>query len=165
RVFRIIFYFMMMTGVTAFLVLYLTAQPIAEMIIASKESHGNTVEDVTKVIQMVSFALIIIPAMAAVRGFFQGNQTMVPTAVSQVVEQIVRIAFVLIAGYFIVVVYDGSYVTAVSFATFAAFIGAFGAVVVLFKYWQSTKQTYYEAVQGQQEYYEVPRKALILELF
>lgn len=165
RVFRLSFYFMMLTGTIAFLVLFFSAPVIAEIIIASKESHGNSVADVTKVIQMVSFALIIIPAMAAVRGFFQGNQTMVPTAVSQVVEQIVRIAFVLIAGYFIVVVYDGSYVTAVSFATFAAFIGAFGAVIVLFKYWQSKKQTYYEAVYTQKEHYEVPIKSLILELF
>lgn len=165
RVFRISFFFMMMTGVIAFLVLYLSAQPIAEMIIASKESHGNTVEDVTKVIQMVSFALIIIPAMSSVRGFFQGNQTMVPTAVSQVVEQIVRITFVLTAGFIIVVLYDGSYATAVSFATFAAFIGALGSVAVLFKYWQSKRQSFYEAIESQRKFYDQSLKNLLYELF
>ncbi len=165
RVFRISFFLMIVTGFMAFLALYFSAQPIAEMIISSKEAQGNTVEDVTKVIQMVSFALIIIPAMSAVRGFFQGNQTMVPTAVSQVVEQIVRITFVLTAGFIIVVLYDGSYATAVSFATFAAFIGALGSVLVLLKFWQTKKQGFYDAIEAQQTYYHQSLKGLLYELF
>lgn len=164
RVFRSSFYLMMVTGTIAFLILFFSAEMIAEIIIANKETHGNSVADVTKVIQMVSFALIIIPAMAAVRGFFQGNQTMTPTAVSQVIEQIVRIAFVLIAGYITIVIYKGSYVTAVSFATFAAFIGAVGSVLVLLKYWQSKKSAYYLAIENQKEHIHLSTKDLFLEL-
>src|SRR5699024_3042548 len=165
RVFRLSFYFMMLTGTIAFLILFFSAYVIAEIIIANKETHGNSVADVTTVIKMVSFALIIIPAMASVRGFFQGNQTMVPTAVSQVVEQIVRIMFVLIAGFITIVIYKGSYATAVSFATFAAFIGALGSVAILFKYWQSKKETYYTAVRTQQKHIELSTKELFQELF
>lgn len=164
RVFRNSLYLMMVTGTIAFLTLFFMADFIAEMIVANKDAEGNSVQDVAKVIKMVSFALIIIPAMSAVRGFFQGNQTMTPTAVSQVIEQIVRIAFVLVAGFIIIVIYDGSYVTAVSFATFAAFIGALGSVIVLLKYWQSKKQTYYKAIEEQEKYIHIRLKDLFMEL-
>lgn len=164
RVFRLSFYLMILSGFIAFLLLFFSAGFIAEIIVASKETFGNTVADVKKVIQMVSFALIIIPAMASVRGFFQGNQTMEPTAISQVVEQIVRIAFVLIAGFIVIVIYKGSYTTAVSFATFAAFIGALGSVLVLLKFWQARKQSFYDAIEKQRNHLHLSTKSLFLEL-
>ncbi|MGV3240959.1 hypothetical protein ACEF17_12850, partial [Streptococcus hyovaginalis] len=37
----------------------------------------------------VRFVLVIVPFMSLIRGFFQGHQSMGPSAVSQVVEQIV----------------------------------------------------------------------------
>lgn len=165
RVFRLSFYFMILTGIAAFLLLFFAAEPIAHMIVASKDPKGNTVEDVTKVIQMVSFALIVVPAMSAVRGFFQGHQTMEPTAVSQVVEQIVRISFVLIAGFVVIVIFDGSYVTAVSFATFAAFIGALGSVVILLKFWNGKKDLFYENIAKQRKTVTLSTKDLLLEMF
>lgn len=165
RVFRLSFYFMMLTGIIAFLLLFFTAEPIANIIVASKDPQGNTVEDVTKVIQMVSFALILVPAMSAVRGFFQGHQTMEPTAVSQVVEQIVRIAFLLIAGFIIIVIQKGSYVSAVSFATFAAFVGAIGSILVLIKFWNNRKNTFYANIEKQRKSISVSTKDLFLEMF
>lgn len=165
KVFRISFYFMITTGIMAFLLLFFSAEWIANIIIADKGAKGNTVEDVTKVIQMVSFALILIPAMSSVRGFFQGNQSMGPTAVSQVVEQIVRIGFVLLAATFIILVFDGSYVTAVSFATFAAFIGALASCAVLYMYWIKRKQGIFELAYAQNSSYVISKKELVIELF
>src|SRR5699024_5802329 len=95
RVFRTGLFVMLTTGFTAFIILYFGAEWIAVKFRYNDE-HGNTVEDVKQVIRMVSFALILIPGMSIVRGFFQGNQSMEPTAVSQVIEQVIRIAFVLL---------------------------------------------------------------------
>lgn len=164
RIFRMSFYLMIFTGVLAFLILFFSAESIAKVIIANRETHGNSVEDVKKVIQMVSFALIIIPAMSSVRGFFQGNQSMKPTAISQVVEQIVRISFVLIAGFIIVVVNKGSYVNAVSFATFAAFIGGLGSTFILFKYWQARKNNLYSVIEQQRQSIDMRISDLFKEL-
>jgi stage V sporulation protein B len=36
-------------------------------------------------------ALLVVPIMSAFRGFFQGRKTMVPTALSQIVEQLFRV--------------------------------------------------------------------------
>lgn len=51
---------------------------------------------------IVSFTLLIAPYMAVYRGFFQGFEDMKPTAVSQVIEQFVRVALILSIAYFLV---------------------------------------------------------------
>jgi len=72
RVFKAGLYVMLITGITAFLALFFSAEWLASKFIYS-DDYGNTVEDVKTVIRMVSFALLIIPAMSIFRGFFQGN--------------------------------------------------------------------------------------------
>ena len=64
-------------------------------------------EDVITVTRAVSFALLIVPFMSLSRGFFQGHQSMGPSAVSQVVEQIARIVFLLAGAFIVLNVMDG----------------------------------------------------------
>ena len=129
---------MLGTGILSFLVMYLSAPLIAEMVIHDKDQN-TSVEDVITVMRAVSFALIVVPFMSLIRGFFQGHQSMGPSAVSQVVEQIVRIAVLLVGAYIVLEVMEGDVVTAVSIATFAAFIGAIGSLIVLLWYWYKRK--------------------------
>src|SRR5699024_10391462 len=110
------------------------------------------------------FALLIIPGMSVVRGFFQGNQKMEPTAISQVVEQIIRIAFVLISVFIIVKVYDGSIALAVSFATFAAFVGAVASCVVLKIAWKKRHPFMPQPIQQKKNHTYVSTKDLFIEL-
>lgn len=138
KLFKTGLFLMAITGILSFLVLYVSAPALATMVISEKD-HLSSPEDVTTVIRAVSFALIIIPFMSIIRGFFQGHQSMGPTAVSQVVEQIVRIIFVLAGAFVVLKVMEGSLVTAVSFSVFAAFIGGLGGLVVLFWYWYKRK--------------------------
>lgn len=156
---------MLMTGITAFLVLFFGADTFAAWSISSENTQGISRDDAAFAIRMVSFALIIIPSMSIVRGFFQGNESMGPTAVSQVIEQIVRIAFILIGTYMIINWFSGSIVTAVGFSTFAAFIGALASCVVLAIYWIKRKpyiqrQLHSQTVQPA----AISTKTLMLEL-
>ncbi|MEH7886056.1 polysaccharide biosynthesis protein [Bacillus sp. JJ1609] len=131
---------MLASGVISFLIMYMTAPFLAEISISStKKNLEISVEDVTTVIRAVSFALIVVPFMSLIRGFFQGHQSMGPSAVSQVVEQIVRIVFLLAGAYVVLNWLNGSMVTAVSVATFAAFIGALGSLAILGWYWFKRK--------------------------
>ena len=134
RLFKSGLLLMSLTGFASFLILYVIAPLIAPLII-SDGGQGNTVEDVTAVIRAVSFALLLVPIMSLIRGFFQGHESMGPTALSQVVEQLVRIIFLLASCYIVLVLLDGSLVTAISLSTFAAFIGALGGLGVLIWYW------------------------------
>jgi O-antigen/teichoic acid export membrane protein len=51
---------------------------------------------------IVSTTLLIAPYMAVFRGYFQGFQDMNPTAVSQVLEQLVKMLFILIIAVILV---------------------------------------------------------------
>ncbi len=132
RIFKSSFKIMMMTGVLAFLVMFSTAPLLAEF--GSYGENGFSSEDLTTVIRSVSFALILVPAMSMIRGYFQGHQVMSPTAVSQVVEQVVRIIFLLSGALVVLKIIGGKLVTAVSVATFAAAIGSIGSMIVLLIY-------------------------------
>lgn len=129
---------MAITGLISFLLLYSLAPILAPYQLGGKDQQ-NTVEDVTLVIRMVSFALLVVPVMSIIRGFFQGHQSMGPTAISQVVEQFARVAFLLSASFIVIKVLDGEIVTAVGYATFAALIGAIGGLAVLVWYWFKRK--------------------------
>lgn len=132
---------MMVSGILAFLALYFMAPVIAEAQSAAGGGgeHRWSTEDITSIIRVISFAVIVVPFMATWRGIFQGHESFGPTSVSSVVEQILRIA-VLLSGAFIVInVMDGSIKTANEIAVFAAFIGAVGATVTLAVFWRKRK--------------------------
>ncbi|WP_017726510.1 putative polysaccharide biosynthesis protein [Halalkalibacterium ligniniphilum] len=135
RLFRSGLVFMSITGVLAFLFLFLAAPFLASRILPVEVEGGNTQSDLIFTIRMVSVALLVVPVMALVRGYFQGHQSMGPTAVSQVVEQIIRIIFILAVTFALVNIAGGEIGTAVGFATFGAFVGAIGGLAVLSYYW------------------------------
>lgn len=129
---------MLTTGFLSFLALFLLATPIAHLVIKD-DDQIFTVEQIAGVIRWVSFALIAVPFMSLVRGFFQGYGHMTPTAISQLVEQIVRIIALLLGSFLVMNVFSGQSQTAVSFAVFSAFIGALGGLLCLYYYWKKLK--------------------------
>lgn len=163
KIFRLSSILMLITGMIAFLILFFGSEWLATKYAYDTE-HGSTVADLKLVLQMISFSLIIIPAMSVVRGFFQGYHMMEPTAISQVVEQIIRIVFVLSGAFVVVKILDKGIVSAVGVATFAAFIGAFASVAVLFYYWVKKKREMHENVVAQQKSIYISNKDLIFEL-
>lgn len=156
---------MLLTGFLAFAVLYFLAPVFAESSLGGQEKDGVTVDDVVLIIRMVSLALIVVPIMSLIRGFFQGHQSMGPTAVSQVVEQIVRIAFLLGATYYILKIYDDGLVLAIGYATFAAFVGAVGGLAVLFFYWMKRKNSLTAMRENAVESADIPYSKMFGELF
>ncbi|TBL69052.1 polysaccharide biosynthesis protein [Paenibacillus thalictri] len=83
RVLQVSIAVLMCTGVACFLLLFFGSGWIAGLMGTPKAEPA---------IRSVSFALLLVPVMSALRGYYQGYQNMVPTAVSQVVEQTVRVA-------------------------------------------------------------------------
>ena len=131
-------YIMMATGFLAFLALFFLAEPIAHLVISSNEQIYS-ISQIATVIRWVSFSLLVVPLMSIVRGFLQGYNKMEPTAVSQLIEQIVRIIAVLVGAYVVVNVMNDSPEKAINFAVFAAFIGGLAGLVVLYRYWRKYK--------------------------
>lgn len=122
---------MAITGIVSAVIMYVVAPFIAE------NSPVATVEDSTQVIRSLSWALLIIPCMSVTRGFIQGHHTMAPSAISQVIEQLGRVIYMLLAVYIIRIVMSGKVVDAVSASTFGAFIGAlFSIMYLLYVIWR-----------------------------
>ncbi|AFS71221.1 polysaccharide biosynthesis protein [Exiguobacterium antarcticum] len=128
---------MSITGVLSFLALFLLAPYLAHRAIPGGDvNSASYIDAVTMTIRGVSFALILIPAMSMTRGYFQGYQSMGPTAISQILEQIVRIIFLLAGVSIAIYLFDSDAAWAATIATFSAFIGAIGSVVVLVYYFR-----------------------------
>lgn len=156
---------MSITGLISFLLLYSLAPVLAPLTLGGEDKLVNSVEDVTMVIRMVSFALLVVPIMSMFRGFFQGHQSMGPTAVSQVIEQIVRVAFLLASCFIVIKVLDGESSTAVGFANFAACIGALGGLGLLIWYWFKRKPHLDELLVNSKPQTEITTKEMYKEIF
>jgi O-antigen/teichoic acid export membrane protein len=80
-------------GLLSFTVMVVFSKPIAR-------SLGGEFTELAVVI--VSATLIFAPYMAVYRGFFQGFEDMKPTALSQVIEQFIRVVVTLVIAYLLV---------------------------------------------------------------
>lgn len=80
-------------GVISFTIIYGFSSQIANAL-------GGPSTEIALIV--VALTLLVAPYMAVYRGFFQGFGDMRPTAISQVVEQFVRVALILLVAYFLV---------------------------------------------------------------
>ncbi|MCP8968897.1 putative polysaccharide biosynthesis protein [Ectobacillus ponti] len=132
--------FMLCMGTASCLLLYMLAPKLAGLVINGDDPTGNSVEAVELNIRIVSAALLLVPVMSLLRGFFQGFQSMGPSAASVVVEQIFRVLTILVGSFAVLRFYRGGTSLAVGLATFGAFIGAAaGLSVLLFFYMKRRK--------------------------
>jgi len=74
-----------LVGIVCFILLILFARVFATIIIKDVQG-GNTIEEVTFVIRMISTAVLVVPVLSIYRGYLQGHKFMTPTSVSQVLE-------------------------------------------------------------------------------
>lgn len=114
------------TGIISSVLLYILAPQIAASSPIADKVAG------TLVIRSLVPALLIIPALSVIRGLFQGHNRMREPAISQIVEQLTRVLFILGTAYILRQVLAKEVVTAVAYSTFAAFVGAVFSMVYLF---------------------------------
>lgn len=74
-------------------------------------------------------ALFAVPLLSAYRGFFQGMQNMTPIALSQIIEQLFRVAVGLYLAYALV---DKGLEEAAAGATFGASAGGLAALLLIY---------------------------------
>ena len=94
RVFKLSRTLMTVLGILGGLFVFFGARPIAANFI---HIPGSALA-----MQAMAPALILVPIMSAYRGYFQGQQNMNPTAVSQIMEQLFRVGVGLSLGYYMI---------------------------------------------------------------
>lgn len=117
-------------SVSAFLICFIFAPQLSNMIIGKLEG-GNTLKDVTFVIRLISFALLVIPFLSIERGYLQGHRYIKEPSISQVIEQIVRIAVILIGSYLCTYTLKLPTRYAVGVSVFAASVGGIATYIYL----------------------------------
>ncbi|MDR0270140.1 polysaccharide biosynthesis protein [Paenibacillus sp.] len=105
---------------------------------------------VVPAIRASAFALLFVPVMSGLRGFFQGFQNMMPTAVSQITEQCVRVGvMILLLVYLTSAEAPSEHIAAGALIGSAA--GGAAGLIVMGGYWRRYRR----------ELHMTPRKATL----
>lgn len=118
RAFKIARSYLIVLGLLLSLIMFITAKPIAVMLKCEKASLG---------IAVLSPTLFITAVVSSYRGYFQGRGNMSPTAISQVIEQLVNVFLTLLFAYLFRETVEGS----CAGATIGTSAGALVAAVYL----------------------------------
>lgn len=129
RAFRIAFVILMLSGLAIFFVLLLGAEFIAATVIRDMKAVYP--------LMAISPAIFFVTIMASLRGFFQGQQNMLPTALSQLIEQLVRVGFAL--GLVLLYLPVGIEYAAAGATSGAAAGGLAGLLFLAFLYWRNRR--------------------------
>ncbi|EIT84180.1 polysaccharide biosynthesis protein [Fictibacillus macauensis ZFHKF-1] len=108
-------------GLVCFIVLFTSARAIARLM-------GD--EQLFLPIQATAYLYLTVPVVAVLRGFFQGEESMMQTAYSQIAEQAVRVACIIGLSYYFVAHGADVYSTGAA-ATFGSTVGSVVSIVLL----------------------------------
>jgi O-antigen/teichoic acid export membrane protein len=124
------FFYLFIIGVASFMVMYFGAHHLAVQMNDS---------ELVILFRVISIIFLILPFNAVLRGYFQGNGYMLPTAVSQVGEQMIRVATILIVSYIFMRQEYSLYLVGAG-AAFGSITGGIISAVILGYYWGRMKQ-------------------------
>ena len=116
------------------------------------------------VIRCLALAVLIIPILSILRGYFQGFNDMMPSAMSQFVEQLARVIWMLLTAYVIMRVQHGNYVDAVTQSNLAAAIGAVFGIGLLVIFYLRQKRTVDPLIAQSNNQVQVSTNSLLFEI-
>jgi len=125
-------------------------------------SNGNA--NVIPVLHSLAPAVAIFPLMSMIRGIFQGHQLMSVSAMSQVIEQIARVAYMLVTAVIILKSNPTNWTGVVVQSTFAAFIGAIFSMLVLIWGWAKYRHILVQPIENVQSTNHAPTFGLVLNI-
>lgn len=120
RIFRVSLIMLFVFGILLTWLIMQTAHFLAGSVLHEQRAYFP--------ILAVAPAIFFAGLMSVFRGYFQGQQWMMPTAVSQVIEQLFRVTAVLILAYFLL---PRGLEYAAAGATFGAVVGGIVGLIVL----------------------------------
>lgn len=131
RVFKIGLKVISILCIISFLVLFIFAPEVANMIIGGVEG-GNSTEDVAMVIRVISTAVLVVPFLSVSKGYLQGHKIMQVSSIADILEQLARVIVILAGSFLTLKVFNLSLNTAVGVAVFGATVGALVAYFYVF---------------------------------
>jgi stage V sporulation protein B len=125
RVFKISFKLLLVTGVITSSIMFFGAGRIVSIVKSPPEAYYSMLS--------IAPALLFVPIMASFRGYFQGMQDMVPTAISQIIEQFGRTVIGLLLAFYLLG--RGVHLAAAGASFGAAAGGITGTIIIIMIYY------------------------------
>lgn len=124
----------MVVGISlaAFLFMQLFSRQVGRYFLKDM-TEGVTVDEIAFAVRAVSYCLLIVPFLSMKRGYLQGHKFLAPPSHSQVIEQFVRIVFVLCGSYITIHVLKADVTIGVGVALIGAAVGALAAYIYLMR--------------------------------
>lgn len=143
------------SGLIAFSLLFFGSNYIATVLLNNPDTESS--------LQVLACSILFVPIMAVYRGYFQGHQQMMPTGISQVIEQIVRVATVIGLTYWLVEEHFPQEIVAAG-ATSGALTGAIAGLIVVMWYnsrdLKQFKRSSLQAAGSKEPLYPLAKKIL-----
>ncbi|MGM7637417.1 putative polysaccharide biosynthesis protein [Bacillus sp. Hm123] len=140
-------------GVILFTVIFFCADTIAKYM-------GDM--GLTPMIRIVAFSFLLMPFMTVWRGAFQGVGDMVPTAISQVVEQLIRVGGILLFSYLMIEKGHSLYVAGAS-AMVGSLAGSLAGMFVLYVFIRKRHSTIKLSLLRKNEFYKREMRLLVVQ--
>ena len=118
-------------------------------------------ENVGKPIRVLVPTILVMTMVASLRGYFQGLGNMVPTASSQVIEQIFHVVFTVILAYLLI---ERSLLSAVTGATLGTAVGALAALLVLIVTYLKIKRERKPVLVAQKNFHQESNKVILKQV-
>ena len=137
---------MLFLGVVLAGIFFLIAKPYANF-----QFPGNDVEvvaDLTRSMRIIAPALIVLPILSGMRGYLQGFMTVFGVSVSQVIERIVFVIFLLAILFVTINTFNLQSQSAISYAFVALPIASLVAVFVLFPFYRKVRLEHAELIKA-----------------
>lgn len=124
--------FSLLTGLGLIsMVFVVIASPFFASIMAPPNAASIDLNKLSFSIILVASALVVVPILSFYRGYYQGLKEFKSNAYSQIIEQIIRVIFILALGYTCVYIFNTDRVVPVYLAIFSA---TFAALMTVFYY-------------------------------
>lgn len=154
---------MMALGFIGMCFVLFTSEQLATLILASGSSSKD-IEITKNTMIIISFALFFVPVLAGYRGFYQGLKKMELYAFSQVLEQLVRVFFLLGAGAIAVYIFNKDQIWAVYFAVFSASVSAICALIHIRRHDKEEMKEFKQLAAKQERVSNSEPKVLLKEM-
>ncbi len=112
-------------------IFFFISGPLASMVLGDKASPDD-IRSLQNLFYILCFALMTVPFLSALRGYYQGLKLLKEYAASQVIEQLVRVSGIVFLGYLFVKLLNFDSIWAIYMAIFAAGLGAVFAIIYVF---------------------------------
>ena len=129
KIFKVSLRLLICVGLVAFLIMFFLAVPFAKLI--SAESAYLTM-------MVMAPSLFFVAVSSSFRGYFQGRENMVPTAVSEIIEALCKLIFGLLFA-FIAMKLTGEYFIGSAGAIAGVTLGTVFSFIFLIIYYKTTR--------------------------